>query len=96
MSEEDIKFQFITPAITEEANWLRSNIRMEYSFTDGRILFVGNIHHKKQPKRADYLLYDGNINSPLAVVEAKAAEKDLTIGIQQAIEYAAMLDVPFA
>ena len=96
LSEEDIKFQFITPAITEEANWLRSNIRMEYSFTDGRILFVGNIHHKKQPKRADYLLYDGNINSPLAVVEAKAAEKDLTIGIQQAIEYAAMLDVPFA
>ncbi|MBR4913079.1 MAG: DEAD/DEAH box helicase family protein [Bacteroidales bacterium] len=96
LSEEDIKFQFITPAITEQAGWLRSNIRMEYSFTDGRILFVGKLHHKKQPKRADYLLFDGDINSPLAVVEAKAAESDLTKGIQQAIEYAAMLDVPFA
>lgn len=96
LSEEDIKFQFITPAITEQAGWSRSNIRMEYSFTDGRILFVGKLHHKKQPKRADYLLFDGDINSPLAVVEAKAAESDLTKGIQQAIEYAAMLDVPFA
>ncbi len=96
LSEEDIKFQFITPAITEQAGWSRSYIRMEYSFTDGRILFVGKLHHKKQPKRADYLLFDGDINSPLAVVEAKAAESDLTKGIQQAIEYAAMLDVPFA
>ena len=98
LSEEDIKFQFITPAITDKnkAGWLPGNIRMEYSFTDGRILFVGKMHHKKQPKRADYLLFDGNINSPLAIVEAKAAESDLTKGIQQAIEYADMLDVPFA
>ena len=39
LSEEDIKFQFITPAITEHAGWLRSNIRMEYYFTDGRIAY---------------------------------------------------------
>lgn len=96
LTEEDIKFQFITPAITEQAHWERKNIRMEYSFTDGRIVFVGKIHHKKQPKRADYFLFDGNINSPIAVVEAKAAESDLTKGIQQAIDYAAILDVPFA
>ena len=96
LSEEDIKFQFITPAITEHAGWLRSNIRMEYYFTDGRIAFAGMLHHKKKGKKADYLLFDGNINSPLAVVEAKAADSDLTKGIQQAIEYAAMLDVPFA
>ena len=96
LTEEDIKFQFITPAITETANWKRSNIRMEYSFTDGRIVFAGKIHHKKQPKRADYFLFDGNLNSPIAVVEAKAAESDLTKGIQQAIDYAAILDVPFA
>lgn len=96
LTEEDIKFQFITPAITETANWKRSNIRMEYSFTDGRIVFAGKIHHKKQPKRADYFLFDGNINSPIAIVEAKAAESDLTKGIQQAIDYAAILDVPFA
>lgn len=96
LSEEDIKFQFITPAITEQAGWNRSNIRMEYYFTDGRITFAGKLHHKKKGKKADYLLFDGNINSPIAVVEAKAAESDLTKGIQQAIEYAAMLDVPFA
>lgn len=96
LTEEDIKFQFITPAITEQAHWERKNIRMEYSFTDGRIVFVGKIHHKKQPKRADYFLFDGNINSPIAVVEAKAAESDLTKGIQQAIDYATILDVPFA
>lgn len=96
LSEEDIKFQFITPAITEQAGWLRSNIRMEYFFTDGRIIFVGKLHHKKNPKRADYLLFDSNINSPLAIVEAKAADNDLTKGLQQAIEYATMLDVPFA
>ena len=95
LSEEDIKFQFITPAILQ-AGWQPRNIRMEYSFTDGRILFVGKLHHKKHPKKADYLLFDGDINSPLAVVEAKAADSDLTKGIQQAIEYAAMLDVPFA
>lgn len=96
LSEEDIKFQYITPAITEQARWERKNIRMEYSFTDGRIIFVGKIHHKKQPKRADYFLFDGTVNSPIAVVEAKAAESDLTKGIQQAVDYAAILDVPFA
>ena len=96
LTEEDIKLQFITPAITEQAHWERKNIRMEYSFTDGRIVFVGKIHHKKQPKRADYFLFDGNINSPIAVVEAKAAESDLTKGIQQVIDYATILDVPFA
>lgn len=96
LSEEDIKFQYITPAITEQAGWERKNIRMEYSFTDGRIIFVGKIHHKKQPKRADYFLFDGNVNTPIAVVEAKAAENDLTKGIQQAIDYASILDVPFA
>ena len=96
LTEEDIKLQFITPAITETANWDRSSIRMEYSFTDGRIVFAGKVHHKKQPKRADYFLFDGSVNNPIAVVEAKAAESDLTKGIQQAIDYAAILDVPFA
>lgn len=96
LSEEDVKFQFITPAITAIANWQPRNIRMEYSFTDGRIVFVNKTHHKKQPKRADYLLFDGNVNAPLAIVEAKAAESDLTKGIQQAIDYATILDVPFA
>ena len=96
LSEEDVKFQYITPAIIEKAGWERKNIRMEYSFTDGRIVFAGHVHHKKQPKYADYLLFDGNVNFPYAIVEAKKTDCDLTKGIQQAIEYAQMLDVPFA
>ena len=96
LSEEDVKFQYITPAIIETAGWDRKNIRMEYSFTDGRIVFAGHVHHKKQPKYADYLLFDGNVNFPYAIVEAKKTDCDLTKGIQQAIEYAQMLDVPFA
>ena len=53
LTEEDIKFQFITPAITEQAGWNRSNIRMEYYFTDGRITFAGKMHHKKKGKKGD-------------------------------------------
>lgn len=96
LSEEDVKFQYITPAIIETAGWDRKNIRMEYSFTDGRIVFAGHVHHKKQPKYADYFLFDGNVNFPYAIVEAKKSDSDLTKGLQQAIEYAQMLDVPFA
>ncbi|MBR1766277.1 MAG: DEAD/DEAH box helicase family protein, partial [Bacteroidales bacterium] len=69
---------------------------MEYCFTAGRIVFAGHVHHKKQPKYADYLLFDGNVNFPYAIVEAKRSDCDLTKGIQQAIEYAQMLDVPLA
>lgn len=94
LTEEDIKHRYITPAI-EQKGWNKQHIRMEYAFTDGRVIFDGNIHARKAQKRADYLLFDHN-HQPIAVVEAKDANKPVGGGMQQAIEYAEILDVPFA
>lgn len=68
MTEEDIKLQFITPAITSK--WNIHNITMETQITDGRVNLKGNFVFREKPKRADYLLYL-NANNPIAVVEAK-------------------------
>ena len=94
MTEEDIKLQFITPAI-EAAGWDRQKqIRMEYSFTDGRVIVRGNITARGKRKRTDYLLYY-KPNLPLAIVEAKDNHHSIGAGMQQGIEYAECLDVPF-
>ena len=94
MTEEDIKLQFITPAI-EAAGWDRQKqIRMEYSFTDGRVIVRGNITARGKRKRTDYLLYY-KPNLPLAIVEAKDNHHSIGAGMQQGIEYAQCLDVPF-
>ena len=63
MSEEDIKLQFITPAIT--AKWERSRITMETKITDGRINLKGNFIFREKPKKADYILYASD-NNPIA------------------------------
>ncbi|MDE5878379.1 MAG: DEAD/DEAH box helicase family protein [Muribaculaceae bacterium] len=94
LTEEDIKYRYITPAI-ENKGWDKNHIRMEYAFTDGRVVFDGNIHDRKAKKRADYILFDYN-NQPIAVLEAKDASKPIGGGMQQAIEYAEILDLPFA
>jgi len=94
LTEEDIKFQFITPAITG-AGWKNQQIRMEYQFTDGRVIFQGSMHARQSAKKADYLLFAAP-NQPIAVVEAKKADFPLGTGMQQALKYAEMLDVPFA
>lgn len=94
MTEEDIKLQFITPAI-EGAGWDRlRQIRMEYNFTDGRVIVRGNVTARGRRKRTDYLLYY-KPNLPLAIVEAKDNRHSLGAGMQQGIEYAQCLDVPF-
>ena len=94
MTEEDIKLQFITPAI-EGAGWDRQKqIRMEYNFTDGRVIVRGNVTARGKRKRTDYLLYY-KPNIPLAIVEAKDNKHSLGAGMQQGIEYAISLDVPF-
>ena len=95
LSEEDIKLRLITPAIIEKAGWSKENIRMEFPLTDGRVIILGKSHGVQQPKRLDYLLRL-NAHQMIAVVEAKSAHKDLTTGIQQAIEYAVALHLPFA
>ena len=94
LTEEDIKHRYITPAI-EDKGWDKKHVRMEYAFTDGRVIFDGHVHDRKVKKRADYLLFDFN-NQPIAVVEAKDATKPIGGGMQQAIEYAEILDLPFA
>ena len=94
MTEEDIKLQFITPAI-EAAGWDKlKQIKMEYNFTDGRVIVRGNITARGKRKRTDYLLYY-KPNLPLAIVEAKDNRHSIGAGMQQGIEYAECLDVPF-
>ena len=93
MTEEDIKLQYITPAIT--ATWKLSQITMETKITDGKINLKGNLVVREKPKKADYVLYL-NDSKPIAIVEAKDNKHTVSYGIQQAITYANMLDVPFA
>lgn len=93
MTEEDIKLKFITPAIT--ATWKLSQITMETKITDGKINLKGNLVVREKPKKADYVLYL-NDSKPIAIVEAKDNNHTVSYGIQQAITYARMLDVPFA
>lgn len=93
MSEEDIKLQYITPAIT--AKWDIKKITMETNITDGRINLKGNFVTREKPKRADYVLYL-NSNNPIAIVEAKDNKHSISHGLQQAMAYASMLDIPFA
>lgn len=93
MTEEDIKLQFITPAVTDK--WSRGKITMETHITDGKINLKGNLAFREKPKRADYLLYL-SANNPIAVIEAKDNTHSISYGLQQAMEYARMLDLPFA
>ena len=93
LSEEDVKRLFITPAI--EAQWDKNHIRMEAKITDGRMNIKGNLTVRNAPKKADYLLYTSG-GHPIAVVEAKDNNKSVSFGMQQAKEYAAMMDVKFA
>lgn len=93
MTEEDIKLRYITPAIT--AKWDVKKISMETRLTDGKVNINGNLVFREKPKRADYLLYL-NPNNPIAVVEAKDNNHSVSFGLQQAMMYARMLDLPFA
>lgn len=93
MSEEDIKLQYITPAIT--AKWSRKKITMETQITDGKINLKGNFVFREKPKRADYVLYLSD-NNPIAIIEAKDNNHSISFGLQQAMTYARMLDLPFA
>lgn len=94
LSEEDIKMKYITPAI-EEAGWdIKKQVRAEYTFTDGRVIVRGNLTSRGKKKRADYLLFY-KPNLPIAIIEAKDNKHSVGAGMQQGIEYADILDVPF-
>lgn len=93
-SERDICSKLITPAITT-AGWdLHTQIREEVTFTKGRIIVRGKIHTRGETKRADYILYF-KPNIPIALIEAKDADHTLGAGMQQGLNYAITLDIPF-
>ncbi len=96
MTEEDIKFQYITPALLSK--WDIKKITMETSplnkFTDGKVRIKGNIPSRDKAKRCDYVLWY-NKGTPLAIVEAKDNNHSTSYGMQQAISYGIMMNVPF-
>ena len=96
LSEEDIKLRYITPAI-QSKGWSVTDITMEtkIKLTDGRVNIKGNFVVREKPKYADYMLYY-NRATPIAIVEAKDANHSVSFGMQQAKEYASMMDIPFA
>ncbi len=94
LSERDICTKFITPAIVK-AGWDKyTQFREEVSFTDGRIYVRGRITARGKQKRADYILYY-KPNIPIAIIEAKDNTYTVRSGIQQALDYAQILDIPF-
>lgn len=94
LSEEDIKNRYITPALNK-AGWSSDSMLMEKYFTDGRIIVQGKAKHRQKGKKADYMLFAAP-NLPIAIVEAKDNNQPISGGLSQAIEYAQILDIPFA
>lgn len=95
MTEEDIKLNYITPALLNRG-W-KDKITMETAvkFTDGKVNLKGNLVVRETPKKADYILYLC-ANNPIAIVEAKDNNHSVSFGLQQAMDYATMLDLKFA
>ena len=93
-TERDICTKFITPAL-RKAGWDEMlQIREEVSFTKGRIIVRGKLVTRGQAKRADYVLYY-KPNIPIALIEAKDSSHSVGDGIQQALDYATTLDIPY-
>ena len=94
LSERDICTKFITPAL-RQAGWDEMlQIREEVSFTKGRIIVRGKLVSRGKAKRADYVLYY-KPNIPLALIEAKDNSRSVGDGMQQGLEYATTLQIPF-
>lgn len=93
LTEQEVRTQFITPAV-QNAGWQPFQIREEYSITKGRIIARGNICKREKAKFADYVLfYQSHI--PIAIIEAKDNKHSVSDGMQQALEYAQMMNVPY-
>jgi type I restriction enzyme R subunit len=94
LSERDICTKFISPAI-ETAGWNKQTQYLEeVSFTDGKIYVKGRLTTRGVRKRADYILYY-KPNIPIAIIEAKDNKHSIGSGMQQALDYANILDIPF-
>jgi type I restriction enzyme R subunit len=100
LTEEDVKTRLITPAL-QKSGWSLEQMRMEkavrrdFQFTDGKVIIKGKTAKRGNPLKADYVL-EHHGNFPIAVVEAKDMTHGVGGGIQQAIDYAVKLDIPFA
>lgn len=95
LSERDICTKYITPAL-EASGWNKfSQFLEEVSFTDGKIYVKGKLTARGKAKRADYILYF-KPNIPIAIVEAKDNKHSVGAGMMQALDYARILDIPFA
>ncbi len=93
LSESDICAKCITPAVIQ-AGWDEATqIRREVSFTKGRIIVRGKLVTRGKAKRADYVLYYHHF--PIALIEAKDNTHAVGDGMQQALDYALTLDIPF-
>jgi type I restriction enzyme R subunit len=98
LTEADIRTKFITPALVgaNGAKWnLMTQIHEEAYFTKGRVIVRGKTVRRGEARKADYIL-SYKLNLPLAVLEAKDNSHSVGDGMQQALEYAEILDVPFA
>lgn len=94
LTERDICTKFITPAL-QQAGWdIVSQIREQVFFTKGRIIVRGRLVTRGKSKFADYILYY-RPNVPIAIIEAKDNNHAIGGGMQQALEYAETLDIPF-
>ncbi len=94
LTERDICTKFINPAL-EAAGWdLMHQIREQYYFTKGRVMVRGKTVKRGDRKFADYILFH-KPNIPLAIIEAKDNNHSVGSGMQQGLEYAATLDIPF-
>ena len=94
LKEQEIRTMFITPALKDKGWEVMKNMREEYYFTDGRVIVAGSQHSVAEGKKADYLLYHNGM--PIAVIEAKDNKHAVGGGMQQAIDYALILDLKFA
>jgi len=95
LTEADIITKFIMPAIKDSGWDDMTQIRQEVALRDGKVIVRGNMGVRKTVKAADIVLYH-KPNMPLAVVEAKANKHGIAKGMQQSLDYARLLDVPFA
>ena len=94
LTETDIRTKFITPAV-QDAGWdIQKQIREEVHFTDGRIIVKGETVKRAKGKKADYILYY-KANLPIAIIEAKDNKHSVGDGMQQGLDYAEILDIPF-
>jgi type I restriction enzyme R subunit len=93
LSERDICTKFITPALVKSGWDTHMQILEEVSFTDGKIYVRGRLTARGKRKRADYILYY-KPNIPIAIIEAKENNYSVRSGIQQALDYARILDIP--